>query len=72
MGTVTGYNSAFQYILLKCADVSTSKVLNRYFEGLKSEPRAWVQMHVAGGFGLSSSPRLRGRGAGWDVILPIV
>ena len=24
------------------------------------------------GFGLLSSPRLRGRGAGWDVIKPIV
>ena len=41
----------------------------------------WTQMHLnpcqgrhllQEGFGLSSSPGLRGRGAGWDVILPIV
>ena len=44
MGAVTGYNSAFQYIMLKCADVSASEALNRYIEGFKHEPRAWVQM----------------------------
>ena len=44
MATVTGYNSTFRQILLKCADVSASEVLNRYIEGLKNEPRAWVQM----------------------------
>ena len=44
MGAVTGYNSAFQWILLKCTDVSTSEALNRYIEGLKNEPRVWVQM----------------------------
>ena len=44
MGAVTGYNSIFQYLLLKCADVSASEALNRYIEGLKHEPRAWVQM----------------------------
>ena len=45
MGAVTGYNCAFQCILLKYADISTSEVLNRYIKGLKNEPRAWVQMH---------------------------
>ena len=44
MGAITGNNSKFRRILLKCADVSTSEVLNRYNEGLKNEPRAWVQM----------------------------
>ena len=44
MGAVTGYNSAFQQLLLKCADVSATEVLNRYIEGMKIEPRAWVQM----------------------------
>ena len=44
MGAVTGYNSAFQRVLLKCTDISTTEVLNRYIEGLKIEPRAWVQM----------------------------
>ena len=44
MGAVTGYNSLFQQILLKYTDISASEVLNRYIEGLKNEPRAWVQM----------------------------
>ena len=44
MGAVTGYNSIFQHILLKCTDISTSEALNRYIEDIKSEPRAWVQM----------------------------
>ena len=44
MGAVTGYNSAFRYILLRCTDLSVSEVLNRYIEGLKHHPRAWVQM----------------------------
>ena len=43
-GAITGYNSAFQQILLKCTDVSTLEALNRYIKGLKNEPRAWVQM----------------------------
>ena len=43
-GAVTGYNSAFQQVLLKCTDVSATEVLNRYIEGLKIKPRAWVQM----------------------------
>ena len=44
MGIITGYNSAFLQILLKYADISPLKALNRYTEGLKNEPRAWVQM----------------------------
>ena len=44
MGVVTKYNSIFQWILLKCTDISTLEALNRYIEGLKSKPRAWVQM----------------------------
>ena len=44
MGAITAYNSTFHQILLKYADVSASEVLIRYIEGLKNEPRAWVQM----------------------------
>ena len=47
MGTATGYHSAFQQVLLKYADVSATEALNRYIEGLKIEPRAWVQMQGA-------------------------
>ena len=32
----------------------------------------WVGCVLQEGFGLSSSPGLRRKGAGWDVILPIV
>ena len=44
MGAVTEYNSAFWRVLLKCTDFSATEALNRYIEGLKIEPRAWVQM----------------------------
>ena len=47
MGAVTGYNSAFRQALLKCTDVSTIEALNKYIEGLKIEPKAWVQMQGA-------------------------
>ena len=43
-GAVTGYNSAFQRVLLKFTDISTTEALNRYIKGLKIEPRAWAQM----------------------------
>ena len=32
------------HIVEICAVFSTSEALNRYIEGFKSEPRAWVQM----------------------------
>ena len=30
--------------MLKCIDFSALEALNRYIEGLKNKPRAWVQM----------------------------
>ena len=44
MGAVTGYNRTFRQILLKFTDITASEILNRYIEGLKYEPRAWVQI----------------------------